>query len=156
MDAYVTASGEALLRVWLSLTATVCNRRMVSGLTFNEAVVCNHLRHQQQRVPDRPLTATDLCEKTSLLKSQMNLVLSSLERQGYLIRSRSQHDRRQMDLTLTEAGHRAYEEAHRQASQILEALVSRIGTETADALTDQLNHIIAAIQDIQGQQKGPL
>ena len=156
MDPAITASGEALLRAWLSLTAAVCNRRIVSGLTFNEAVVCNHLLHQQQEAPDRPLNATDLCEKTSMLKSQINLVLSSLEQQGYLERSRSRTDRRQVDLTLTEAGRRAYEEAHQQASQLLGELVSRIGIDTADALTGQFDGIVAAIQDIQEQQKGTL
>lgn len=156
MDSAITTSGEALLRAWLSLTAVICNRRMVSGLTFNEAVVCNHLRHQQQQDPGHRLNATDLCEKTNMLKSQMNQVLSSLERQGYLTRSRSRTDRRQMDLALTEAGHQAYQAAHRQASALLTELVSRIGTDTADALTAQFDHIIAAIQDIQEQQKGPL
>lgn len=157
MDTNQTSSGEALLRAWLRLTAVICNRRMVSGMTFNEAVVCNHLLHQQQEKPDRPLTATDLCERTSLLKSQMNQVLSSLEQQGYLRRSRSQSDRRQMELHLTEAGLVAYQKAHQQASILLNELVDRIGTDRADALTIQLCDVIAAIQDIQeNRQKGTL
>lgn len=149
MDPAITTSGEALLRAWLGLTAAVCNRRMVTGLTFNEAVVCNHLLHQQASDPTSPLTATDLCEKTSLLKSQMNSVLSSLEAQGYLKRQRSQGDRRQVFLTLTEDGAEAYQQAHRQASALLGELVSQIGVETADMLTEQFEHIIAAIQGIQ-------
>lgn len=153
MDTAIQRSGEALLRAWLGLTAAICNRRMVSGLTFNEAVVCNHLRYQQEHHPEKPLTATDLCEKTSLLKSQMNGVLSSLEKQDYLTRSRSESDRRQVYLTLTEAGVRAYEQAHRQASALLMELVSTIGTDTADMLTEQFDHIIAVIQTIQERQQ---
>lgn len=153
MDSAITTSGEALLRAWLGLTAAVCNRRMVSGLTFNEAVVCNHLHHQQLHDPTAPLTATDLCEKTSLLKSQMNQVLSSLESQGYLTRSRSEADRRQVFLTLTGAGYEAYQQAHRQASALLTELVTKIGVETADNLTAQFEHIIAAIQNIQERQQ---
>ena len=84
---------------------------MVTGMTFNEAVVCNHLLHQRQADPDHPLTATDLCEKTSLLKSQMNQVLSALEKQGYVVRSRSSSDRRQVELTLTDTGEAAYRQA---------------------------------------------
>ena len=157
MDASNVASGEALLRVWLRLTAVICNRRMVSGLTFNEAVACNHLLHQQQNDPAHPLTATDLCERTSLLKSQMNQVLSSLERQGYLTRSRSQSDRRQVELHLTEAGVAAYRESHRQVSAVLEELVGQIGTAQTDALTAQLRDIVAVIQEIQeNRQKGTL
>lgn len=153
MDPSITTSGEALLRAWLGLTAAICNRRMVSGLTFNEAVVCNHLLHQQHTAPDSPLTATMLCEKTSLLKSQMNQVLSSLETQGYLTRSRSERDRRQVFLTLTEPGIAAYRQAHRQASALLTDLVSQIGTDTADQLTAQFEHIIASIQDIQDRRQ---
>lgn len=153
MDTAISRSGEALLRAWLGLTAAICNRRMVSGLTFNEAVVCNHLRYQQENHPDTPLTATDLCEKTSLLKSQMNGVLASLEKQGYLTRSRSSRDRRQVFLTLTEAGDRAYQKAHKQASDLLQEFVSKIGVKTADDLTAQFEHSIAVIQNIQERQQ---
>ena len=99
------------------------------------------------------MTATDLCEKTSLLKSQMNQVLSSLEQQGYLARSRSEADRRQVFLTLTDAGYEAYQQAHRQASALLTELVSKIGVETADNLTAQFEHSIAVIQNIQERQQ---
>lgn len=153
MDPSVSASGEALLRAWLGLTAAICNRRMVTDLTFNEAVVCNHLLHQQRSAPEEPLTATDLCEKTSLLKSQMNSVLSSLEKQGYLTRSRSPRDRRQVLLTLTSAGEAAYHQAHRQAAALLTELVGQIGVETANLLTEQFEHIIAAIQGIQERNR---
>lgn len=153
MDTAISRSGEALLRAWLGLTAAICNRRMVSGLTFNEAVVCNHLRYQQENCPDSPLTATDLCEKTSLLKSQMNGVLASLEQQGYLTRSRSDRDRRQVYLALTEDGDRAYQKAHEQASDLLRELVTEIGTGTADKLTAQFEHIIASIQSIRQQKE---
>ena len=157
MDQRTQAAGEALLRAWLSLTAVICNRRMVTGMTFNEAVVCNHLLHQRQADPDHPLTATDLCEKTSLLKSQMNQVLSALEKQGYVVRSRSCSDRRQVELTLTDTGEAAYRQAHQNASVLLGRLVERIGLERAAALTQQLNLVAADIQEIQdSRQKGTL
>ena len=102
-------TGEALLRAWLELAAAIWSRRMVSGLTFNEAVVSNLLLYRQQENPDYPMTATELCEKTNMRKSQMNLLLGSLEKQGYLRRCRSETDRRQIHLFLTEAGAAAYQ-----------------------------------------------
>ena len=60
-------TGEALLRAWLELAAMIWNRRMVSGMTFNEAVVSNLLLYRQQQDPAHPMTATELCEKTNLL-----------------------------------------------------------------------------------------
>ena len=48
-------TGEALLRAWLELAAAIWSRRMVSGLTFNEAVVSNLLLYRQQEEPNHPL-----------------------------------------------------------------------------------------------------
>lgn len=146
--------GEDLLRVWLSLTAVICSRRMVSGMTFNQAVVCNHLLYQQQSDPDHPLTATDLCEKMGLLKSQMNGILDQLEKLGYICRSRAHRDRRQIALHITDAGKAAYQISHSRASELLSALVDRVGTQEIAELTQELNHVNAVLMELQGQQKG--
>lgn len=146
--------GEDLLRVWLSLTAVICSRRMVSGMTFNQAVACNHLLYQQQTDPDHPLTATDLCEKMGLLKSQMNGILDQLEGRGYIRRSRSSHDRRQICLHITEEGKTAYGISHSRASALLSALVDRVGKEEITDLTKNLNHVNAVLMELQRQQKG--
>ena len=146
--------GEELLRVWLSLSAVICSRRMVSGMTFNQAVVCNHLIHRDQTDPQRPLTATDLCEKMGLLKSQMNGILDQLEAKGYIERIRSSQDRRQICLRITEEGKTAYGISHRQASALLSALVDRVGETEISGLTENLNHVNAVLMELQGQQKG--
>lgn len=143
------AAGEDLLRVWLSLTAVICNRRMVEGMTFNQAVVCNHLIYQECAQPDQPLTATDLCEKTSLLKSQMNGILDQLEQRGFITRSRSPHDRRQIALHITEAGKAAYQVSHSRASRLLSALVEKVGQENVETLTENLNQISAVLMELQ-------
>ena len=98
-------AGEQLLSAWLTLSSTLWNERIVTGMTFNEAFVCNLLSRQDAA---QPLTATDLCQRTKLLKSQMNKVLSEMERKGYIQRIRSEKDKRQVLLHLTEAGQAAY------------------------------------------------
>jgi DNA-binding MarR family transcriptional regulator len=145
--------GEALLRAWLQVEAVAEARHWVSGLTFNEAVVCNHLAYQQERDPDHPLHATDLCQRTGLLKSQMNQVLSSLEKQGFLRRERSAQDRRQVELRLTPAGQQAYLDSRGQVQQLLTTLVDQLGAPRADALAQELTQ---AAQIIQTAQKGIL
>lgn len=50
-------TGEELLRAWLELAAIIWNRRMVSGMTFNEAVVSNLLLYRKQQNPAQPMTA---------------------------------------------------------------------------------------------------
>ena len=135
-----TYAGERLLSAWLTLSSTLWNERVVSGMTFNEAFVCNLLSHQAQEAPDQPLTATDLCERTRLLKSQMNKVLSEMEKKGYIQRLRSTRDRRQIFLRLTEAGQRAYAAEHAGITAILDQLIADIGEEkalhTADAVLE--------------------
>ena len=134
-----TEIGERLLRAWLELTATLWSRDMVSGMTFNEAVICNLLFHRQDAADTPPITATALCEKTNIRKSQMNRILTSLEDRGYLLRQQSPEDRRQICLTLTPAGEAAYLSAHSRATRLLGAVVSEIGSETAELLTEKLN-----------------
>lgn len=149
-------TGEALLRAWLELASTVWSRQLVSGMTYNEAVVSNLLLHQMREAPEQPLTATELCEKTNIRKSQMNALLGSLEARGYLCRSRSQEDRRRVHLYLTEAGAAAYQESHRQGRELIEAVVDRMGEQKVRQLTDQLIKINATVQETmrRRQRKG--
>lgn len=150
--------GEAMLRAWLELTATLWSRELVSGLTFNEAVVCNLLRHQAKAAPDTPLTATELCEKTNIKKSQMNQLLTGLSQRGYLTRRRSQSDRRQVYLALTPEGERAYLESHDLSRELLSAVMAQMGPEQAESLTAAMKLANATVQELlaRRRQKGTL
>jgi DNA-binding MarR family transcriptional regulator len=157
MDEY-SDCGEALLRAFLELTATIWDRQMVAGMTFNEAVICNLLSYQMHTNPELPMTATELCEKTNTKKSQMNGILTNLEKKGYLTRLRSRVDRRQICLSLTEEGQKAYQTAHAQAAALLSAVVSRMGQSEAQQLTKNLILANATVQEVlsHGRQKGYL
>ena len=146
-------TGEELLRAWLELAAIIWNRRMVSGMTFNEAVVSNLLLHRKQQNPAQPMTATELCEKTNMRKSQMNQLLGSLEKQGYLLRKRSETDRRQIYLFLTENGETAYHMSHRQSRELIDAVVKIMGEDKAKELTQELGDICGIIQDELAQRQ---
>lgn len=150
--------GEELLRTWLELAAAIWSRQMVSGMTYNEAVVSNLLLHQQQENPKTPLTATELCEKTNIRKSQMNLLLGSLEKQGYLRRCRSEKDRRRVELYLTETGKTAYLASHQQGRALIDAIMAQLGEENTRALTAQLEQVNGIIQRElhQRQKKGTI
>ena len=152
------ASGEALLRTWLGLAALIWSRDLVSGITYNEAIVCNLLSHRMETDPKNPLTATELCEVLNIRKSQMNQILTSLERQGYLTRTRSEADRRQVHLALTPEGQEAYTASHQKASTLLAAVVERLGPETTKNLTENLQLASATVQEIltAQRQKGTL
>ena len=67
---------EELLSVWLRLSGVINNQRLVTGLSFNEALVCNLLVRAART--GGSLTASELCAETRILKSQMNAILLSL------------------------------------------------------------------------------
>lgn len=148
--------GETLLRVWLELAATIGSREMVAGMTYNEAVVCNLISHRMDIDPEHPMTATELCEKIKVRKSQMNQILTSLENRGYLSRIRNETDRRQVNLTLTPAGQEAYYAAHRGARELLTAVVARMGHDAAQELVNYLEIANATVQEVLSgrRQKG--
>jgi DNA-binding MarR family transcriptional regulator len=58
--------------------------------------------------PHQPKSAADLCKGISYDAGAMTRMLDRLENKGLIRRSRSSHDRRQMNLELTEEGRAAY------------------------------------------------
>ena len=123
---------EELLTVWLRLTSIIDNQRLVSGLPFNEAVVCNLLAKAQQE--GSCLTASDLCAHTRILKSQMNAILVSLERKGVIARQRSQQDRRQVELRLLPEGLDSYRAAHGRVLSMVDRLIDEMGEDSVRTL----------------------
>lgn len=143
-----TCAGERLLSAWLTLSSTLWNERVVKGMTFNEAFICNLLTHQRLETPDAPLTATDLCERTRLLKSQMNKLLSEMEKKEYIQRLRSDKDKRQIFIHLTPAGEEAYAQEHTGITAILRALVTELGEEKALRAAETVDEISHALKKL--------
>ena len=100
---------EELLSAWLRLSVTICNKRIVSGMSYNEAIVCNLLYHQRNSYPEEYLTATNLCEKTNMHKSLMNRTINYLEKKGLVERRRSEKDKRQVFVIFNEKNIDIYE-----------------------------------------------
>ena len=138
-------AGERLLSAWLTLSSTLWNERIVTGMTFNEAFVCNLLSRQDAA---QPLTATDLCQRTKLLKSQMNKLLTTLEGKGFIRRARSEEDKRVVLIHLTDAGRAAYLAEHEHIAGILSQLIDTLGEDRARALTDGINEAVSALEHI--------
>lgn len=134
---------EELLFVWLQLGSVIDNHRLVTDLPFNEALVCGLLL----RAP-APLTASELCEKTRILKSQMNAILGSLEKKGFLARSRSNGDRRQVELTLLPEGVERYTASHRRTLALVDRLIQAVGEDRIRALVPLLQAVISSFDQI--------
>ena len=118
---------EHLLNSWLAMSSTIWNERFMHDLTFNEAFICNLLYNNSKSEPDNPLTATDLCRKTNLLKSQMNKILSEMEQKQFISRRRSETDRRRIMIALSASGEAAYLKEHAFIMAFLQSVVSVLG-----------------------------
>ena len=139
-------AGDKLLDAWLNLTSTLWNTRLVTSMTFNEAHVLGILlRHDRE---ESPMTATDLIHRTRLLKSQMNKILTALENQGFISRTRASTDKRMIHIHLTEEGRSAYLEQHKGVENILSALIARFGEERALSVAQDLSEITSILDEI--------
>lgn len=122
---------EALLQAWMKLSASVINPRVVDELSYKESQVCHVLYRNLQQNSQSPLTATDLCAETKMLKSQMNRTLNLLEEKGIVSRSRSEADRRQVYVTMNwEAAHR-YRSQHQRILGLVDNIIRELGEEQA-------------------------
>ncbi len=142
----VAYAGDKLLDAWLNLTSTLWNTRLVSSLTYNEAHVMGLLlRHS---TAESPMTATDLIHRTRLLKSQMNKILTTLERRGHITRTRASKDKRMIFILLTAQGREAYLQEHKGIEAILKELIDKIGAERALNISRDLSDIVHALESI--------
>lgn len=122
---------EQLLDAWLSLSTAIINDRVVSEMPYNESLICNILYRNQRHSPEKKLTATDLCNETQMLKSQMNRTLNGMEKKGIISRERSTQDKRQVFVTFHLDQAAAYQKQHQQILQMADAIIDRLGTQKA-------------------------
>ena len=138
---------EELLSAWLRLTSVIDNQRLVYGLSFNEAVVCSLLERAGRR--GGFLTASALCARTGILKSQMNVILRSLEHKGLISRRQSDKDKRQIEVRLLPEGAASYAASHQQAIHLVDRLISSVGEEQIRQLIPLLHQVVDTFTSIQ-------
>lgn len=138
---------ESLLNSWLRLSTSINNARLVSEMTYNESLICNIL-YNQSKTNSSPITATELCQITNMLKSQMNRTLTHLENKNMITRERSEVDKRQILITMNLEQCHTYEKQHAQILKILDAVIANLGEEktlntihTLNQISDIANHL---------------
>lgn len=138
---------EDLLSAWLRLSVTICNKRIVSGFSYNEAIVCNMLYHQRNNYPGEYLTATDLCNRTYMLKSLMNRTINNLEKRSIVVRKRSDKDRRLVYVMLNENNIHIYEKEHKEIIETVGSIAEKIGTEKIHDVIEMFQTVSDAALD---------
>lgn len=139
---------ERLLDAWLSLTTTIINDRVVSEMPYNESLICSILYKNQRQDPTKKLTATDLCNETQMLKSQMNRTLTGMEKKGIISRERSARDKRQVFVTFHPERADAYRKQHGQILEMADAIIDRIGAEKAQEVIGLFESISQMAREI--------
>lgn len=142
---------ERLLDAWVRLSSCIWNRRLVSGMSYNEALILNLLNKQKDG--DKYYTATELCELTNFLKSQMNRILCQMEDKGLIRRMRSSEDKRNVYIMLTDKGYQAYLKEHEEVMEMVSRVVSRLGSEKTILATEVLNEVTDAFKDAVVERK---
>lgn len=140
---------EQFLNIWLEITSIINNQRLVTDLTFNEAHVCNLLWRQSNCQPDY-LTPTELCAKTGMIKSLMNRTLNLLEQKELIIRSRSEKNRRVVQVRLNEQQKDYFLKEHEHSISIIDSLSQYWGKENNAQILDSLRFIAEAAQHTLG------
>lgn len=142
---------EDLLRAWMAMGAYIRGNRLLQDLSMNEMLVCNVLADRAPGQP--PVTATELCQRTQLLKSQINRILTSMEDRGLIQRTRSPEDRRVVYIRLREEALPRYQREHAHVLTVLEAVRSALGEEDTRQLTALIQRATAAVTQYEQQRR---
>lgn len=132
---------EALLQSWIDMSLRIRGNRLVSGFSFNEIVICRILYEQA----GKPVTAAELCRRMQLLKSQINKILTSMEKRGLIERVRSESDRRKVEIRLRPEAAQIYVTAHDRILKIMDHVCQQLGAAQSEQLTMLLHMAVAAI-----------
>ena len=140
---------EELLSAWIEMSVSIRGNRILSEHSFNESVICGLLYRQMQEGGQR-LTATDICEQTKLLKSQINRILNGMERQNMIERVRSIEDKRKVYISLKEDYVKTYLEDHEKVLQIMDVFSSKMGEEKMQTLTKLMREAVSLVDECCG------
>lgn len=139
---------EALLHAWMEMSVFIRGNRILTDFSFNEVMICGLLLRQQEAGAS-PLTATELCSQTHLLKSQVNHILTALEERGLIQRVRSTADKRVVYVHLLEDGRARYFKEHARVMEIMKAVYDALGSEKTRELTALIAKATAVVDDYQ-------
>ena len=118
----------------MAMEVCIRGNRLLSEFSMNEMLVCNTL-YRRMESGGEPVTATELCRRTRLLKSQMNRLLSSMEYDGLIRRERNPDDKRESYVYLKEEALPRYLKEHAHVLNIVAAVCSALGKEDTQSLT---------------------
>ena len=98
-----------------------------------------HLLHRHG-----PMTQRDILELLGVRASSLSELLSKLEAKGYITKEKSEADKRNFDVALTESGKQALQEMQAQYNAVMSDLLSDFEAEEAE----QLDVLLQKLHDV--------
>lgn len=139
---------EQLLDAWLRLSTSLSKEKIATVLPYNESLICNILYRNQMQNPGQPLTATDLCQETKMLKSQMNRTLNNMEAKHLIFRMRSSQDKRRIFIALNQDQIRTYQKQHLKVLCFINEIIDKVGKEKAQEALEIFNLAADTVEEI--------
>lgn len=136
---------EQFLLAWLRISSTVSNERIVSNMSFNEALVCDVLYYRKLLGVTEKWTATDLCKLTHMHKTLMNRTLNSLEKKQIILREPDPSDRRRYFLKINPVNFQTFLDVHENTMKLVKKITERIGNEKTKAATEAFHNVAEAV-----------
>lgn len=132
---------EELLYTWLKLSSSIINNRLTCDMPYNESLICNILYRNQKLHPEKKLTATELCNETKILKSQMNRTLNQMEKKNLIVRQRSDKDRRNIFISMNPQQAELYVVQHEKILKLVDSIIDDLGKEPTRQLIELLSQV---------------
>lgn len=86
--------------------------------------------------------AAHIANKMNIDKSYLSRIIRQYEKDGYLVRTVSEHDQRSLDIHLTESGKERAEDLIRRSNQQIGGIIGPLNEEECQALVDALDRVM--------------
>lgn len=138
---------ETLLDAWLSVSAVIQNKRLVTELPYNESMICK-LLIDDQRNGGNGLTATALCRATQMKKSQMNRTLTSMEARNLITRRPSENDHRSQLITIDTSNMLQFQKQHDDIIGFVSRIMNKLGPQQSREVTQALQQLASCVRNL--------
>lgn len=137
---------EDLLGAWMRMSIGIKGNRILKDLSFNEMVTCRLLYRSMREGIE--ITATDICRETRLLKSQVNKLLSDMEKKGLIYRHRDSEDKRRVFIRMKEESIQVYLTEHARVMSIIAQVCERLRDDEVEILVEKMSKAVAVMDEL--------
>ncbi|CAM3432882.1 MULTISPECIES: MarR family winged helix-turn-helix transcriptional regulator [Saccharibacillus] len=135
---------------WLAIEremGTVMRRQMQEELTNDQYYLLQHIMQRG------PRTSSELAETFKVVKSSITAIVTRLVDRGLIERTRSEADRREVYLSLTERGHRIAEQVEQRVSESVGGYLSHFEQQEIEMVMAAFEKLAGLVIEDGGREK---